>query len=142
MSKVRNKKIKDGFTRNRTGNVETDLACTGRARLNNPKDLEANINYENCQVCGRSFKKGRGLNIHMSVTTCRATLERRNRRNKSESGTTQESHHSGGTTEPRDPPHSPVIELETKTVEHDKGRKEDDVLIIDDEIEKAIKKSL
>ena len=125
-------KIKDGPTRQRTGNVKTDLACKGRARTDNPKDLETN-KYENCQVCGRSFKKGRGLNIHMTVTTCRATLERRNRIHKSDCGTTRESHHSGRTTEPEAPNQSPGIK-ETKRPESKRAKKED-VLVIKDDVE-------
>ena len=35
--KVTNQRIKDGPKRRRTGNVKTDLACTGRERLNNPR---------------------------------------------------------------------------------------------------------
>ena len=104
----------DGSTRKRTRNVKTDLACKGRERQNNPKDLE--IKYEDCKVCGRSFKKGRGLNIHMSVTNCRAIWERRNRnKDKSEEGTTPESHHSGCTIEQIAPSQNPDEIMKTVT---------------------------
>ena len=75
----------------------------------------------------------------MSKTTCRATLERRNRRYKSDRGTTQESNHSGRTTEPEAPTQSPGIK-ETKRPESNKAKIEDDVLIIDDDIEMSIRK--
>ena len=90
--------IKDRPTRRRTGNEIMDLACKGRARLNNDKAKETiKQTFENCKVCGRSFKKGRGMNIHLSRTNCRATLERRNRNCKSIKGSPQETHHSGST---------------------------------------------
>ena len=63
-SKSLYEEIKDRPTRKRTGNETTDLACKGRARLNNDKAKETiEQTFENCKVCGRSFKKGRGMNI-------------------------------------------------------------------------------
>ena len=141
-SKVTNKRIKDGPNRRRTGNVTKDLACTGRERLDNPKDQETkNKTYENCKVCGRSFKKGRGLSIHMSVTTCRAIFERRSRIYKSKSDTTQESHHSGGITKPREPHQSPGSKDESKGSEASEAHIKD-ILVIDDEVEETIKKEV
>ena len=89
--------IKDRLTRKRTGNELTDLACKGRERQTNPKAKENNQQYENCKVCGKSFKKGRGLNIHMSLTSCRSILEGRSRICKSKFGSPQETNHSGST---------------------------------------------
>ena len=139
--KVTNKKIKDGPKRKRTGNGKTDLACTGRERLENPKDLESKNKYENCQVCGRSFKKGRGLNIHMSATTCRKIFERRNRIDKSNSGTTQESNHSGGTAKHSEP-HQSLIKNEPERPEAVNEAKTNDILVIDDDIEESIRKEV
>ena len=61
----------------------------------NPKAKETNITYENCPVCMKSYKKGRGLNIHLSKTSCRSVLER-SRKLKSK-GSPQETNHSGST---------------------------------------------
>ena len=49
------------------------------------------------QICGGSFKKGRGLRIHLSKSRagCKNILEIR--MNKSKTGSSQEQHHSGPT---------------------------------------------
>ena len=54
-----------------------------------------NSEMESCEVCGGSFKKGRGLKIHQGKTKCKSVLE--NRKCKSKEGGPQESHHSGTT---------------------------------------------
>ena len=54
-----------------------------------------NSELESCEVCGRSFKKGRGLKIHQGKTKCKSVLE--NRKCKSKEGGPQDSHHSGTT---------------------------------------------
>ena len=110
--------------------------------MNNPKDQETkNTTYENCKVCGRSFKKGRGLSIHMSRTTCRAIFERRSRIDKSKSDTTQETHHSGGITKSREPRQSPGSKYESKRTEASEAHTKD-VLVINDEVEETIKKEV
>ena len=60
------------------------------------KDISSS-NFEDCQVCGGSFKKGRGLRIHLtkSKTGCKKILE--SRINKSRIGVSQEQNHSGNT---------------------------------------------
>ena len=60
------------------------------------KDI--NRTFENCQVCGGVFKKGRGLRIHLSKSKagCKRILEGRIY-NKSSTGGSQEQHHSGST---------------------------------------------
>ena len=60
------------------------------------KDISSS-NFEDCQVCGGSFKKGRGLRIHLtkSKTGCKKILE--SRINKSRIGISQEQNHSGFT---------------------------------------------
>ena len=160
--------IKDRPTRRRTGNEIMDLACKGRARLNNDKAKETiKQTFENCKVCGRSFKKGRGMNIHLSRTNCRATLERRNRNCKSIKGSPQETHHSGSTNRINLPRQSSSSaqentrceestrlqeQIETlsktnqksstdKTKEEIKEEKtkEEEVLVIDDDIEQSIR---
>ena len=59
------------------------------------KDIEKT--FEDCQVCGGSFKKGRGMRIHLakSKAGCKRILESRNY--KSRFGSSQENHHSGST---------------------------------------------
>ena len=152
--KSNKEEIKDGFKRKRTGNVTTDSTSKVGRKLNNPKDKDTKENYENCQICGKSFKKGRGLNIHMSVTSCRATLERRIRNCKSKEGGTQEKHHSGTTrknTYPTDKStaEKPESQEETCMQTYDAEPKpkeievrKDNVLVIDDDIERAIKKEV
>ena len=54
-----------------------------------------NSEMESCEVCGGSFKKGRGLKIHQGKTKCKSVLE--NRKSKSKEGGPQDSHHSGTT---------------------------------------------
>ena len=54
-----------------------------------------NSEMESCEVCGGSFKKGRGLKIHQGKTKCKSVLE--NRKCKSKEGGPQESHHSSTT---------------------------------------------
>ena len=110
--------------------------------MENPKVQETKTKYENCQVCGRSFKKGRGLNIHMSATTCRAIFERQKKRNKnkSESSTIQESNHSGSTAETHDLHQSPANKEEKRSETNEAMIK--DVLVIDDETEEKIKKEV
>ena len=54
-----------------------------------------NSEMESCEVCGGSFKKGRGLKIHQGKTKCKSVLE--NRKSKSKAGGPQDSHHSGTT---------------------------------------------
>ena len=156
----------------RTGNETTDLACKGRARLNNDKAKETiEQTFENCKVCGRSFKKGRGMNIHLSRTNCRSTLERRNRNFKSIKGSPQETNHSGSTNTTNLPRQSstsaqenPKCEERTRLQEHietlsqtdqksptDKHKtkeeiqeinKAEDVFVIDDDIEQSIQKEV
>ena len=148
----------DRFTRQRTGNVKTDLACKGRERQNNPKAQEIKTKFENCQVCGKSYKKGRGLSIHMSLTSCRSILERTNRNSKSISSSPPESHHSGSTKGNNLPRHSStpaqaesmkesekleVSSQQKKTSVQSTAKekiREEDILVIDNEIEKSIKK--
>ena len=115
--------------------------------------------------------KGRGLNIHMSRTKCRSTLERRNRICKSKTGSPLETNHSGSTEttnltrENSTPaPGLSIIEEGVKAEEKVKAVQERsrlsptgklktnktssqepsiaDILIIDDEVEKSIKKEV
>ena len=129
----------DRFTRQRTGNVKTDLACKGRERQNNPKAQEIKTKFENCQVCGKSYKKGRGLSISSSPP---------------------ESHHSGSTKGNNLPRHSStpaqtesmkesekleVSSQQKKTSVQSTAKekiREEDILVIDNEIEKSIKKTV
>ena len=77
----------------------------------------------------------------MSVTTCRAIWERRNRnKDKSEEGTTPESHHSGSTIKQISPSQNPDDMM--KTVQENEKPREEDVLVIDDDTEKAIMKEV
>ena len=48
---------------------------------------------EKCEVCQRSYKKGRGLSIHQARSKCKEALAVRNA-NKSKTGQGQESNHS------------------------------------------------
>ena len=150
----------DRFTRQRTGNVKTDLACKGRERQNNPKAQEIKTKFENCQVCGKSYKKSRGLSIHMSLTSCRSILERTNRNSKSISSSPPESHHSGSTKGINLPRHSSTPAQAESMKESEKLEvssqqkktsvqitakekiREEDILVIDNEIEKSIKKTV
>ena len=148
----------DRYTRKRTGNVIPDLACKGRERQKNPNVQETKIKFENCQVCGKSYRKGRGLSIHMSLTTCRSVLERRNRNKcKSINSSPQETNHSGSTKQNNLPRQcSPTAHgvsmkkeseklLETNPVDDLTGKdvnkserdptREEDILVINDEIE-------
>ena len=57
--KVRNNKIKDGPKRKRTGNVKTDLACTGRERLENLRIWNQRTNMRIVKfAAGASRKEG------------------------------------------------------------------------------------
>ena len=170
--KSEEEKLKDGSKRKRTGNVTTDLACKGRERTNNPKAKETIKQYENCKVCGKSFKKGRGLSIHMSKSNCKGILERRSRRCKSRDSSPQETHHSGSTTRNNRPRHCSssaqgekrqnekqhenpderkipcILQKSTeeatgmKETSREESVKPEDVLVIDDDIEKAIRKKV
>ena len=173
--KSEKEKSKDRPIRKRNGNVKTDLASKGRERQDNPKAKESiKQKFENCQVCGKSFKKGRGLNIHMSNTSCRGILERRSRICKSRISSPQETHHSGSTRRNNRPRHcSPSAQGKTKTMENEKHQeapdqiknlphivqenatndtrareeeneriRQEDVLVVDDEVEKAIRKKV
>ena len=51
---------------------------------------------ESCEICGKSFKKGRGLSIHQTKAGCRSVLENRIK-NKSKSSGPQDTNHSGST---------------------------------------------
>ena len=53
---------------------------------------------ETCTVCGGSFRKGKGLKIHMTKSGCRA-LEINRNKNKSKKGSPQDKHHSGSARE-------------------------------------------
>ena len=78
----------------------------------------------------------------MSATSCRGIFERRKRTNKSQSSTTQESHHSGSTVTPKDPQPSLASKMEPERQERVKEAKKNDILVIDDEIEESIKKEV
>ena len=79
----------------------------------------------------------------MSVTTCRAIWERRNRnKNKSEEGTTPESHHSGSAIEQIAPSQNPDEIVKTVHEQVNEKPREEDVLVIDDDTEKAIMKEV
>ena len=51
---------------------------------------------ESCEICGKSFKKGRGLSIHQTKAGCKSVLENRIK-NKSKSSGLHDSNHSGST---------------------------------------------
>ena len=79
----------------------------------------------------------------MSVTTCRAIWERRNRnKDKSEEGTTPESHHSGSTVKQIAPSQNPDEIVKTVHEQENEKPREEDVLVIDDDTEKAIMKEV
>ena len=77
----------------------------------------------------------------MSATTCRKIFERRNRIDKSNSGTTQESNHSGGTAKHSEP-HQSLIKNEPERPEAVNEAKTNDILVIDDDIEESIRKEV
>ena len=79
----------------------------------------------------------------MSVTNCRAIWERRNRnKDKSEEGTTPESHHSGSTIKPIAPSQNPDEIMKTEQEQENEKPREEDILVIDDDTEKAIMKEV
>ena len=54
---------------------------------------------ESCEICGKSFKKGRGLSIHQTKAGCKSVLENRIK-NKSKLRGPQDTNHSGSTNTP------------------------------------------
>ena len=102
--------------RNRTGTEQTDhdQLTLDRERSNTPGagntvDLpksakkqkavkfSTTAQMENCEVCGGSFVKGRGLSIHQTKAGCRLILESRKSKHKSTSSGLQDINHSDST---------------------------------------------
>ena len=102
--------------RNRTGTEQTDhdQLTLDRERSNTPGagntvDLpksakkqkavkfSTTAQMENCEVCGGSFVKGRGLSIHQTKAGCRLILESRKSKHKSTSSGLQDLNHSDST---------------------------------------------
>ena len=101
-NRTRNASKDDPTDRDAQSQADRDLRTTqGAGNQQIPprkaKNSNENSNYENCQVCGGSFKIGRGLRIHLSKSKsgCKRILE--SRKSKSRISTTQEQHHSGFT---------------------------------------------
>ena len=79
---------------------------SGDRKIDNRPETKRNVvtryqqtnQMETCTVCAGSFKKGRGLMIHMTKSGCRAT-EINRKKNKSKKGSPQDKHHSGSARE-------------------------------------------
>ena len=73
-----------------------DPTHTARKKAVKPSTSEQ---MENCEVCGRSFVKGRGLSIHQTKAGCKKIMESRKSKSKSTNSGLQDSNHSDSTKE-------------------------------------------
>ena len=73
-----------------------DPSHTARKKAVKPSTSEQ---MENCEVCGRSFVKGRGLSIHQTKAGCKKIMESRKSKSKSTNSGLQDSNHSDSTKE-------------------------------------------
>ena len=103
-NRTRNETTDDLTDRDAQSQSDRDLRSTQGVRSQQIPPRKAKVSkdidktFENCQVCGGSFKKGRGLRIHLakSKAGCKRILEGRIY-NKSRTGSSQDQHHSGST---------------------------------------------
>ena len=66
------------------------------SRRQRPKQRTTDNETEECRVCKRKFKKGRGLNIHMAKSRCGKVTDQHRNTNKSEAtNIPQDINHSG-----------------------------------------------